>query len=88
MEAHEIPLDRSFMLPDTELIEKTYEAMFQHFLKSFWETDMEEQPLENIQTIHLAFEKAAHEAVKHVTAIVFNPAEDAYFTWSKAELAH
>ena len=48
-------------LPDKK--EKTYEAMFQHFRRVF--ERMNGGNLEN-KTIHLDFEKAAHEAVKHV----------------------
>ena len=50
-----------FLLPDKK--EKTYEAMFQHFRRVF--ERLNGGNLEN-KTIHLDFEKAAHEAVKHV----------------------
>ena len=56
-----VPLAFFFLLPDKK--EKTYEAMLQHFRRVF--ERLNGGNLEN-KTIHLDFEKAAHEAVKHV----------------------
>ena len=50
-----------FLLPDKK--ERTYKAMFQHFRRVF--EGLNGGNVEN-KTIHLDFEKAAHEAVKHV----------------------
>ena len=61
------------LLPDKK--EKTYEAMLQHFRRVF--ERLNGGNLET-KTIHLDFEKAAHEAVKHDLPTL--PSEDAYFT--------